>query len=115
MTTISQSGKRRIRLAAIALAASAAIALPASQADARVDAGGYGKVPYGGNQRSCASTACSTTGYVAAGTWVWVTCWTSGGWANGTDRWFWTVNYDTLKAGYMSASVIYPQPVVDHC
>ncbi|MEV8374981.1 hypothetical protein AB0P21_19750 [Kribbella sp. NPDC056861] len=104
------------RLAALSLvAATALLVTPATQADAKVDAGGWGRVPYGGNQRSCADVSCGVTGTVSGGTTIWLTCWKDGGWANGTNRWFWTVNYDTLKAGYMSASLIYPQPVVDHC
>ncbi len=101
-----------LRRCVAALVAVAALAVPAATAQA---AGGYGKVPYGGYQRSCADVGCSANAYVNAGIWVWVTCWKTGGWVNGTDRWFWTVNYDNLQAGYMSASVIYPQPVVDRC
>lgn len=110
MKNITTSWKRHAVRAALPLIVGTAALLPASTAQA---AGGWGTIPYGGYQRSCAYLSCPTTAWVPAGSSVWVNCWVDAGWANGTNRWFSTSYLG--HGGFMSASVMYPQPTVPHC
>lgn len=86
----------------------------APSADAAGTAYVYGDM----NVRACASTSCASLGITAYGQYATMYCWEDGGWALGTNRWFYMRVYTTAvtwKSGFINAGGVPTQAKVGHC
>jgi len=75
--------------------------------------GDYGLIYANAAQISCSDPRCGMLATIPANTWVQTSCWRDGGSYNGTPRWF-RVNFNG-QDGWVSASLMNPQPIVPYC